>query len=281
MGLNLTAMDYRQYDNAIGRFVSMDMLSELSYDTTPYRFGLNNPNFWADPTGLFEQKNENRGLAICPTCPNTPEFRPLIDDPNNEYVYDPETKKASKVEQLDEIVIKSYKNSGFNDYYGLTEFSYNGLNDVLLGAGFGGTRELYNSNFASVNKYYYQFYKNFKRFNLPKPGAQRQFFKKIFSTSKFAKGSKLMRKAGLLGAALTVGNIAIDIGEDGQVKASSIIDGSLMLVALGATAVLTAPVAGVIGSCILIYGILDYTFDINDRIDANTEQIKLPYLPGQ
>ena len=89
LGLNVTAMDYRQYDSAVGRFNSMDKLSELTYDISPYRFALNNPIFWADPTGLSEQNGGN--LAICPTCPNTPEFKPLIDDPNNTYVYDPQT----------------------------------------------------------------------------------------------------------------------------------------------------------------------------------------------
>lgn len=32
----------------------MDRLTELAPGITPYRFGFNNPNYWADPTGLFE-----------------------------------------------------------------------------------------------------------------------------------------------------------------------------------------------------------------------------------
>lgn len=36
----------------------------------------------------FDQFNNN---AICPTCPNTPEFQPYIDDPNNTYNYDSAT----------------------------------------------------------------------------------------------------------------------------------------------------------------------------------------------
>lgn len=54
LGLNMTAMDFRQYDNAIGRFVGMDRLSEMAYDITPYRFALNNPVYFGDPTGLIE-----------------------------------------------------------------------------------------------------------------------------------------------------------------------------------------------------------------------------------
>lgn len=51
-------MDYRQYDNALGRFYSIDALSERAYDITPYRFALNNPNLWMDPSGLFETRKE-------------------------------------------------------------------------------------------------------------------------------------------------------------------------------------------------------------------------------
>ena len=50
--LNNTAMDFRQYDNATGRFNCIDLLAETSMETTPYHFGLNNPNYWADPSGL-------------------------------------------------------------------------------------------------------------------------------------------------------------------------------------------------------------------------------------
>ena len=84
LGLNMTSMDYRQYDNAIGRFVGMDRLSEFTHSITPYRFALNNPNYFNDPSGLSEFK-QTENLEHCPTCPNTPAFKPLIDDPNNEY----------------------------------------------------------------------------------------------------------------------------------------------------------------------------------------------------
>jgi RHS repeat-associated protein len=122
LGLNMTAMDFRQYDNAIGRFNSIDVLSELTPDWTPYRFALNNPVFWADPTGLTEETNPVN--ATCPTCPNTPAFKPLIDDPNNEYVYDPETKTASIVTVIEEVVIeatvKKKSPPSFSDYVGFS-----------------------------------------------------------------------------------------------------------------------------------------------------------------
>ncbi len=35
----------------------MDRLAELAPGITPYRFAFNNPNYWSDPTGLFENRN--------------------------------------------------------------------------------------------------------------------------------------------------------------------------------------------------------------------------------
>jgi hypothetical protein len=53
-------MDFRMYDNAIGRFLGIDKLAEFSYSITPYRFAYNNPVYWSDPTGLFETRKEAR-----------------------------------------------------------------------------------------------------------------------------------------------------------------------------------------------------------------------------
>jgi RHS repeat-associated protein len=56
LGLNMTAMDFRQYDSALGRFNAIDALAELSYSVTPNHFGYNNPNYWADPSGLISEE---------------------------------------------------------------------------------------------------------------------------------------------------------------------------------------------------------------------------------
>jgi len=52
LGLNVTAMDYRQYDNAIGRFNCIDLLAEKNSYQSPYQFSNNSPIFFSDPTGL-------------------------------------------------------------------------------------------------------------------------------------------------------------------------------------------------------------------------------------
>ena len=68
LGLNMTAMDFRQYDNALGRFHGMDALAELMPWITPYHFGFNNPVYWSDPTGLVpgdEGEPDDFAWEIC------------------------------------------------------------------------------------------------------------------------------------------------------------------------------------------------------------------------
>jgi RHS repeat-associated protein len=55
LGLNIYATNFRQYDPAIGRFTSIDVMAEGDADLTPYRFGYNNPVLFSDPTGLWEE----------------------------------------------------------------------------------------------------------------------------------------------------------------------------------------------------------------------------------
>src|SRR5690606_41843503 len=66
---------------------------------------------FSDPTGLFEETNV---FAHCPTCPNTAEFKPYIDDPNEVYVYNPETNTAAlKVTPIEEVIVGN-KNQEYN-----------------------------------------------------------------------------------------------------------------------------------------------------------------------
>ncbi|WP_026726158.1 DUF6443 domain-containing protein [Flavobacterium sasangense] len=54
LGLNVTAMDFRMYDNALGRFHNIDKMTDIMPSLSPYRFAFNNPVLWGDPTGLLE-----------------------------------------------------------------------------------------------------------------------------------------------------------------------------------------------------------------------------------
>jgi RHS repeat-associated protein len=66
LGLNLTAMDFRQYDNTLGRFNVIDPLAEQDYGITPYHFGYNNPVLFGDPSGLKAQAPEGTENNIVP-----------------------------------------------------------------------------------------------------------------------------------------------------------------------------------------------------------------------
>ncbi len=47
-------MDFRMYDNALGRFHNMDKMTDILPSLSPYRFAFNNPVKWNDPSGLLE-----------------------------------------------------------------------------------------------------------------------------------------------------------------------------------------------------------------------------------
>lgn len=85
---------------------------------------------------------------------------------------------------------------------------------------------------------------------------------KIFQNTKgFVNGTgNFISKLGNAGSVLSGGAIAFDLLDDGNLKSSSILNGALLGVGLAFP--VTAPL-------IIGYGILDYTFDIGDRIDRN------------
>ncbi|MDA6071084.1 RHS repeat-associated core domain-containing protein [Flavobacterium sp. AC] len=177
LGLNVTAMDWRQYDPAIGRFNVIDPLTELAPMHNPYRFGFNNPVYWSDPSGLFE--NDKEGLAVCPTCPNTPAFKPLIDDPNNTYLYDPETKIASEITELEEVVVqgKSKKSSTVDDANSINDRIGDGADILALTSNKGGSFRLTNNGSYNLRNFSFKYYKsnwtggsvaNIKTFNVSK-----------------------------------------------------------------------------------------------------------------
>lgn len=60
--LDWYSFDWRNYDPAMGRFFNVDPLAELAPDWTPYRYGFNNPVYWSDPTGLYEDDDPPLGM---------------------------------------------------------------------------------------------------------------------------------------------------------------------------------------------------------------------------
>ncbi|MGV0923465.1 RHS repeat domain-containing protein [Empedobacter tilapiae] len=79
LGLNWTAMDFRNYDASIGRFHNMDPLSEVAQEWTPYRFAYNNPIYYKDPSGMIEfQYDSNDGVTGFSTN-NTEEIKQILN----------------------------------------------------------------------------------------------------------------------------------------------------------------------------------------------------------
>jgi RHS repeat-associated protein len=52
LDINFTSMDFRLYDNALGRFFGIDALSEQNHYLSTYQFGDGNPIVFSDPSGL-------------------------------------------------------------------------------------------------------------------------------------------------------------------------------------------------------------------------------------
>ena len=61
---NLSLMDFRLYDGALGRFAGIDILADLYQSHSPYHFGYNNPISFADPTGLHSEPRPDNYLEI-------------------------------------------------------------------------------------------------------------------------------------------------------------------------------------------------------------------------
>jgi RHS repeat-associated protein len=104
LGLNLYDFDARLYDPYTWRTPTQDPHAEYYPEISPYSFLSNNPVNSLDPTGMDAfGLNGSNDIAICPTCPNTPQYQPYIDDPNNNYIYDPTSGGVSIL--LDEVVV--------------------------------------------------------------------------------------------------------------------------------------------------------------------------------
>lgn len=139
LGLNVTAMDYRQYDNALGRFNSMDRLSELAPGISPYRFAFDNPVLWSDPSGLFEtrkearayrkehgikgkiEKNQDGGFSIIDKKNSTEYYKPSAEDdmsiPDSDGVSRSVIVYGEKSQDSESNVVSNGKK--INDYAGL------------------------------------------------------------------------------------------------------------------------------------------------------------------
>jgi hypothetical protein len=111
LGIDLYDFDARMYDPFILRTPTHDPNAEDYPEMSPYSFLENNPINAIDPSGMdainFGSGSSDSPVhAICETCPkDDPKFKPYIDDPNHNYIYDPKSGEVSIL--LDEVTVKS------------------------------------------------------------------------------------------------------------------------------------------------------------------------------
>lgn len=101
LGLNITAMDFRQYDNATGRFNTIDAIAELDHDKSPYAFARDNPVVLNDPTGFCpecEAYYEEQGKS-------PEEGAPFMSSGGEEYMFVGGEWQRTSGGELEEVVV--------------------------------------------------------------------------------------------------------------------------------------------------------------------------------
>ena len=164
LGLNWTSMDFRNYDASIGRYMNPDLLSELAPMHNPYRFGFNNPVYWADPTGLYEETKN--GIKITDKDEIAAYQQLVADNPNasvNEIINMIEFDETGTFYlELDEVVVtqtsKAEANKADNTFGSWVKHTSSAKSGAKAGFNRAGgtwraTNGSYNGNKLSVKHY--------------------------------------------------------------------------------------------------------------------------------
>ncbi|SEM42472.1 RHS repeat-associated core domain-containing protein [Chryseobacterium taichungense] len=157
------AMDFRHYMPDIARFIAHDGLSEIMPSWTPYRFAFNNPTYFSDPTGLFEEENN---MLAYPDRPGT-EKGQVWTDLDGTFTWDGDMWRDSngagisyKETQIEGVTVSGSSKSSSNNVSWLWYTGYNLAKDshIRLNYYYPNNRLIYNNYTSSAEYAFYRYH---------------------------------------------------------------------------------------------------------------------------
>ncbi|WP_311319227.1 RHS repeat-associated core domain-containing protein, partial [Elizabethkingia anophelis] len=204
------AMDFRNYIPDTGRFLGIDKLSEIMPDWTPFRFAFNNPLYFSDPTGLYEddflayQNNAMSNKFFWPNAPGTKKNE-VHEDEDGRFIWDGTMWKDSngigvsyKTKDIQGVQVFG-KQASFNSYSSTATWATGTLASFMEVKGDLNSLTLYNQGIR----------KGLNNTNYTLVGRNARLFKNVPMTdatapfSKMTKYGKTLGKAGFVVGVIT------------------------------------------------------------------------------